>query len=253
MPRSHRRHDAPPPAEPAAARPTPPRGALRTAFPALAAALSHVPDPPPAVDAQGPRPAPVLLDATLAALLDVLEASGIAAALLDHTLAVRRTTDPLARLLAADGADGSLWESARRLAARARADVATGGAGPLAGQTSGELRSATARYRLTVGVLPPAQPTASWASGHLLLVVDRIERPRPATVAEALHAHFGLTPREVEVAGHAIAGESTRRIAERLALSPHTVRHHLERVYARLDVHSRAALATRVAALASES
>ncbi|MBS1878295.1 MAG: helix-turn-helix transcriptional regulator [Actinobacteria bacterium] len=52
-----------------------------------------------------------------------------------------------------------------------------------------------------------------------------------------------LSPRECEVAELVAVGLTDREIAERLILSPHTVRHHVKRVYQKLDVRSRVELA----------
>jgi DNA-binding CsgD family transcriptional regulator len=53
----------------------------------------------------------------------------------------------------------------------------------------------------------------------------------------------GLSPREREVAGHVAAGRTNREIAAALSLSEKTVENHLSRIYNKLGVHSRAALA----------
>jgi DNA-binding CsgD family transcriptional regulator len=51
-----------------------------------------------------------------------------------------------------------------------------------------------------------------------------------------------LTPREREIALRVVEGFSDRAIAERLHLSPHTVRQHVKRIYRKVDVDSRVAL-----------
>ena len=56
----------------------------------------------------------------------------------------------------------------------------------------------------------------------------------------------GLTQREVEVLRLLARGLSNRAIAAELVVSRKTVEHHVEAVYAKLDVHSRSA-ATLVA------
>jgi DNA-binding NarL/FixJ family response regulator len=50
----------------------------------------------------------------------------------------------------------------------------------------------------------------------------------------------GLTDREVEVLQLVARGLDRRQVAERLFVSEHTVRHHLESIYSKIDVHSRA-------------
>ena len=54
-------------------------------------------------------------------------------------------------------------------------------------------------------------------------------------------ASHGLTRRELEVLQLVAAGQSNREIAEELTLSEHTVRRHLQNIFAKLDVTSRAA------------
>lgn len=64
-----------------------------------------------------------------------------------------------------------------------------------------------------------------------------------AAVGRALTGRSGeelLTQRELEILGYIRGGRSTQDIAAALWLSPRTVRKHLENVYAKLGVHSRA-------------
>jgi DNA-binding CsgD family transcriptional regulator len=51
----------------------------------------------------------------------------------------------------------------------------------------------------------------------------------------------GLSPREREVLGLVVEGRTNRQIAEALMISPHTVRRHLENIFAKLGVNSGAA------------
>ena len=51
----------------------------------------------------------------------------------------------------------------------------------------------------------------------------------------------GLTERELEVLLVLVRGESNRKIAEDLGISAKTVGHHVQRVYRKAGVHSRAA------------
>jgi DNA-binding CsgD family transcriptional regulator len=64
-------------------------------------------------------------------------------------------------------------------------------------------------------------------------------RPRPDRRAGLA----ALSPRERDVADHVAAGKTNREIAATLFLSEKTVENHLSRIYNKLDVHSRAALA----------
>ncbi len=57
----------------------------------------------------------------------------------------------------------------------------------------------------------------------------------------------GLSTREQEVVELVVRGLSNRAIAEAASISENTVKQHLKRVYAKLDVHSRAELAAEAA------
>lgn len=56
---------------------------------------------------------------------------------------------------------------------------------------------------------------------------------------------YGLTEREVEVLQLLVDGQSQKRIAYELELSPHTVNSHIRNIYAKLHVHSRSAAVAR--------
>ena len=48
-----------------------------------------------------------------------------------------------------------------------------------------------------------------------------------------------LTRRELEVLEHMAVGDSNRKIAEKLRISPHTVKFHINAILTKLDVHTR--------------
>jgi len=66
----------------------------------------------------------------------------------------------------------------------------------------------------------------------------RLEALFPATIPAA---PFDLTRREVEVLALVAAGKANREIAAELMISEHTVRRHLQNIFVRLGVSSRAA------------
>lgn len=63
---------------------------------------------------------------------------------------------------------------------------------------------------------------------------------------EKLTATFGLTAREAEAAYWAAQGKTNQSIATILGISPHTVRTHLQHVFEKVNVETRAALAHMV-------
>jgi ATP/maltotriose-dependent transcriptional regulator MalT len=64
-----------------------------------------------------------------------------------------------------------------------------------------------------------------------------LARVAPADAGES----YGLSDRELEVLRHVASGKSNREIAAALVISEHTVARHLQNIYGKLDVSSRAA------------
>ena len=62
----------------------------------------------------------------------------------------------------------------------------------------------------------------------------------------SLASCLGLSPRECGIVRAVFDGDSEKRTAERLGLSPHTVHTYLWRVYRKLHVQSREELLVRV-------
>jgi DNA-binding NarL/FixJ family response regulator len=54
---------------------------------------------------------------------------------------------------------------------------------------------------------------------------------------------FGLTARELQIVAAILSGCTNKDIADRLALSPQTVKHHLANIFDKLGVSSRLELA----------
>lgn len=77
-----------------------------------------------------------------------------------------------------------------------------------------------------------------------LITLQCIGPPFPQ--AGVLRGRFGLTPREAEVALLLARGRTDREIADTLAISHSTARHHVEHVLQKLDVRSRAGVAARL-------
>jgi len=70
--------------------------------------------------------------------------------------------------------------------------------------------------------------------------------PQAEPRALRLQGEYGLTPREAEVAVLLAEGLSNSALARRLGISPHTARHHTQRVLGKLGVHSRAEAGARL-------
>ena len=64
--------------------------------------------------------------------------------------------------------------------------------------------------------------------------------------ADELHVRVGLTDRERGVARQLAEGRSNSAIAQALRITPHTARHHTQRVLAKLGVHSRGEAGARL-------
>jgi HD-GYP domain-containing protein (c-di-GMP phosphodiesterase class II) len=76
----------------------------------------------------------------------------------------------------------------------------------------------------------------------LARVLNRVESPLaelPSSAGARQAWPAGLTDREVEVLRALASGASRRAMADRLSVSEHTIRHHLEHIYAKLDVRTR--------------
>lgn len=75
-----------------------------------------------------------------------------------------------------------------------------------------------------------------------LQAAARLPDPTPTAPPAAINA---LTPRETQVLRCIAAGIGRSEIAQHLFMSPHTARTHVQRILAKLDVHSAlAAMAT---------
>jgi DNA-binding CsgD family transcriptional regulator len=64
--------------------------------------------------------------------------------------------------------------------------------------------------------------------------------------AELTLARFGLTRREAQIARLLARRATNREIAEQLDVSRHTVRHHVENIFAKLGVHSRRSIVVQL-------
>ena len=135
---------------------------------------------------------------------------------------------------------------------------------PFASQMAGDWRRASAAWRALGCPYEDARALAegdAFARREALELFTRLGADRAArNLARTMRASglghlprgpyaatradpFGLTPRQADVLWLLSEGLSNPEIAERLALAPKTVDHHVAAVLAKLDVHSRKAAA----------
>jgi DNA-binding CsgD family transcriptional regulator len=116
--------------------------------------------------------------------------------------------------------------------------------------TLGELATGggTARRRVRV-----RDREGRWVTLHAEPMSDEdttfaviVEPSRPADIAGIAALAYGLSPREQELVLALARGEGTEQIAERLCISPHTVRDHLKSIFEKTGVGSRNALLARL-------
>ena len=81
----------------------------------------------------------------------------------------------------------------------------------------------------------------------VLMTVQPLDPDLPSD--EVIRGHFGLTPRETEVARLLAEGRTNAGVAAALSISQHTARHHTEKVFRKLGVSSRAEVGPRLRAL----
>jgi DNA-binding response OmpR family regulator len=81
------------------------------------------------------------------------------------------------------------------------------------------------------------------------LRLNRNAASAATATASADLSHYLLTPRELDVLAWIARGKTNRDIAEILGMSPRTVNKHLEHIFVKLGVETRAAAAALVASL----
>ena len=81
------------------------------------------------------------------------------------------------------------------------------------------------------------------ASAHVLMNAIRAVMAGQYWIGRANASDIRLTARECEITAAVTSGFTNREIAERLAISGDTVRHHLTRIYGKVGVSNRLELA----------
>ncbi|MBO0710008.1 MAG: response regulator transcription factor [Acetobacteraceae bacterium] len=94
-------------------------------------------------------------------------------------------------------------------------------------------------------VRPDAPPAVLDAALRAVAAGLQVREPMPASgvgfaAAEEALPHALLTPREMDILSAIGDGLSNKAVARRLGISAHTVKFHLEAIFAKLDASSRA-------------
>lgn len=105
--------------------------------------------------------------------------------------------------------------------------------------TRKDMRGSSVRLELEHGALELVL-IAQYRENEVLIRLNALD---PRGHAEQLRQRLGLTAREAEVLLWISYGKSNADISEVLSISPRTVQKHLERVYEKLGVETRAAAA----------
>ncbi len=71
------------------------------------------------------------------------------------------------------------------------------------------------------------------------LLRERLTQSKPVPAGSAADPSRPLTPREIEILRLMTSGANTKTMAERLHVSPATVRNHGKDIFGKLGVHSR--------------
>jgi DNA-binding CsgD family transcriptional regulator len=112
--------------------------------------------------------------------------------------------------------------------------------------------TSSARRRHEAGEKPPRMRmrtgTGMWLLVHASVLSGSdqvalvIEPAKASEVAPLIIEAYGLTPRELEVTRMISRGMKTSEMAEKLFLSPHTVRDHIKAIFEKVGVSSRGEL-----------
>lgn len=182
------------------------------------------------------------LDGQRAALLGVIDALDEAILVSDIDGRAVHETPALARLLGADPESAKLRHALGEATRAARCSLHAC-AGDVATFRALEHDVATARasYRVSATLHSESRST-----GRRFILARLTRRTRLPMEAEELRRVFGLTAAEARVARLAAAGRTNAAIADELVISPHTARHHLEKVMSKLGVRSRVGVAQRI-------
>lgn len=107
-----------------------------------------------------------------------------------------------------------------------------------------EIRNAGGTTPLREQVSPVSDPTGRPTGFHICLWFPEWHAPIVPDRAESAPVAAALTPAQLTVARHYASGKDSAEVARDTGTSVKTARSHLEHVYSRLGINSRAQLAT---------
>lgn len=148
----------------------------------------------------------------------------------------------LARILDADPSVDKIVAQLRRAARAVNHEEPDGFA--FADQ---QISTSVGRFQIRTSIAPQE----AFGEGVVLVALERTAVTLPSV--ETLQRYSGLTRREAEIALLLANGSSNRELAARLHLSVHTVRHHTESIFLKLDIHTRREIRARLLAIGSDT
>jgi DNA-binding CsgD family transcriptional regulator len=175
-------------------------------------------------------------------LLHTLDGLGQAALVCDSAGGIVHATPALVAATAEES-EASLLREEMLAVARELCRSASGrdGHSRAPGGLVREVHTQGGRYRITGCIYGGS------AAGASAVAVVCLERQSPVALSEAeLCATFSLTRAQARVAALLGQGKSNEEVAKELFISPHTARRHTERVLQKLNVRSRAEVASKV-------
>ena len=158
---------------------------------------------------------------------------------LDIPARIHETLEAFAQLAVVEGQP----RQGLRLAAAAAAYRTASGVA-LSPRQRAQLEPHLARARRALG---PESAARAWSEGASLSMEQASREALARRVRRSTEHTSALTKRELEVAAQVAQGRTSRQIADALIVVERTVETHLERIYAKLEIHSRAQLATWLA------
>lgn len=177
------------------------------------------------------------LDAWRSGIPRAVDALGIAVAIFDQEGRLVHRTSAFASMAEADDAHALLNEAANLAAAVRGVGVRSARKSSPAVQAVTRVASVRERHvRLRATILPSG--FVPGRAGEAVAVVADWLSAAALTVGDITHV-TSLSRREAEVASLIATGADNAAVARALGCSPHTARHHTERVLTKLGVHSR--------------